>query len=232
MKNYLPNIPKIKLEYKSHDNRRVMGFLVIYLSPIVLCFLNVRNDDVIVFIECIYYSLSMFMAEYVIFKERKKNFRCFKKRWKRYAFLLFNSVIHCIALQLVLCIIASKISKGVSENQASVSEMPLAILLILALLYAPVVEEVIFRYLLRRIIKNEGWYIVLSGLVFGIVHVLSSIGKHSAIDVFAYSLPHLGVGWYLSYVYASTNSIETCIIIHRALNLYASIPFILLYMFR
>ena len=228
MKYYIQNTPKIKLKHDANDRASIIVVLAVYLSPIVLFPFNIKNEDVIIFIECIYYVLSLFVAEYVIFKERKKNFRCFKKRWKQYVRLFVNSVLHCITLQIVLCIITSKISKGVSENQASVSKMPLVVLLIMALGYAPVVEEVVFRYVLRRLIKKDVLYIVISGLVFGLVHVLSSIGMHSVLDVFAYSLPHFGVGLYLAYVYASTNSIETCIIIHRGLNLFASIPLILL----
>lgn len=232
MRFYLLDTPKINLKYDSKDNGKIAAFFLIYLSPLMLLLFRIDNDDLFIYIECFYYLLVMYMAERVIFQERKKNFRCIKKRVKKYAKLFFVSITHCIGILIILSIISEKMSDGVSENQESIYEIPLLIQLILVLIYAPVVEEVLFRHMFRRLIKREGAYIIVSGVVFGIVHVISSIGSHRIIDVIAYSLPHLGVGLYLSYIYASTNSIETCIIIHRVLNLFAILPLILIYLYK
>lgn len=232
MRFYLLDTPKINLKYDAKDNGKLIAFLIIYLSPLLLLLYRIENDDLFTYIECFYYLLVMYMAERVIFQERKKNFRCIKKRVKKYAKLFLVSITHCIGILIILSFISAKMSDGVSENQKSIYEIPLFIQLILVLIYAPVVEEVLFRHMFRRLIKREGIYIIVSGVVFGGVHVLSSIGTHRIIDVIAYALPHLGVGLYLSYIYASTNSIETCIIIHRALNLFSSIPLILIYLYR
>ena len=232
MKHYLVDIPKINLKNIEVDNKRIVAFVCIYLSPLLLSDIHVENEYIAAFIECFYYLTSMVMAELVIFKERRKNYRCFKKRTKRYIVLIFTSITICFAGQLLLAIISNKVAKGSSTNQESVLGMPLGIILILACVYSPVVEETIFRYALRKIIKNELAFILISGIVFGSVHVLSSISSHTFLEVVAYGIPHLGVGLYLAYIYASTNSLETCIITHRGINLLASFPLVLINFYR
>ena len=227
MRYYLPDIPKIKLKYAHEDNGKIVLFLLAYLSPLMLAFFRVEKD-MYIYIECVYYPFVMCLAEQIIFKERKRNFRCFKKRTKRYVKLILLSIVHCIGILIVLTSISAIISDGKSENQASIERINLAAQLVLVLIYAPVVEEVIFRYVLRRIIKGERLYIAVSGATFGVAHVLSSVGTNAAMDVIAYVLPYLGIGFYLAYLYVSTNSIETCIITHRAVNLFVAMPAILL----
>ena len=224
MRYFIDDIPKIKLKYKSKDWIWIIIFLVVYFSPGILRVVHIKSKSVFLTIEILYYVSALLAAELVIYKERLKNFRCFKKRKDYYWVLIELSFICCFIIQLVLTFICRFFSTGVTENQASIARMPLMSQLILGIIYAPVVEEVLFRYVIRRMIRREGVYIIVSGIVFGMVHILSSIGNHSGIEIVAYAFPHIGVGLHLAYVYASTNSIETCIINHRLINLFAAIP--------
>lgn len=62
-----------------------------------------------------------------------------------------------------------------SANQAALEEIinvsPLW-MLITSVICAPVVEELLFRGAIRRIIKNKRVFVIVSGLSFGLVHVL------------------------------------------------------------
>ena len=233
MRFYMLNSPKINIDFESYNKAIIYLFVGIYLSPLMFQWFILDNDEyLILFIVCLYYLSSLFLAECVVFKERIKNYRCFKKRLRRYIKLIFMAMMHCFGIEFCLVFISSKLASGKSANQESISTIPIVILLVLVLLYAPVVEEVLFRYVIRRIIRNDILFIIVSGTVFGTVHIISSIGTHSVVEVIAYSLPHLGVGYYLSYLYASTNSIEACIITHRFLNVMAAFPIVLMYMYR
>ena len=227
MRYFIDDIPKIKLKYKSKDWIWIIIFLVVYFSPGILRVVHIKSKSVFFIIEILYYVSALLAAELVIYKERLKNFRCFKKRKDYYWVLIELSLICCFIIQLVLTFICRFFSTGVTENQASIARMPLMSQLILGIIYAPVVEEVLFRYVIRRLIRREVVYILVSGIVFGMVHILSSIGSHSSIEIIAYALPHIGVGLHQTYIYASTNSIETCIINHRLINLFAAIPYII-----
>lgn len=232
MKHFIDEIPKINLNKIEIDNKRIAAFVCIYLSPILLIGIHIKSENILVYIECFYYLTSMFMAEQLIFKERKKNYRCFKKRIDRYFILISMSIITCFAGEIILSILSNMIAKGISSNQESILEDPIIVILILACIYAPVVEETVFRYVIRKFIKNDMAFILISGTIFGLVHVLSSIPSHSLLEVIAYCIPHLGVGLYLAYIYVTTNSLETCIITHRGINILASFPIVLLYLYR
>ncbi len=229
MRYPISSIPKIKLNYDEDDKAKIATFILVYLCPaFTINLINFRNKYIFICIACIYYVASFILAEHVIYKERIKNLRYFKKRTKTYIELIIYSITQCFVLQVVLTMLSSKFAQGVSENQKSVSEYPLLLLLLLTLVYSPVVEEVAFRYALRRLITHEVLYIIVSGSIFGIVHTLSSLNSHSFLEIIAYFLPHFGFGIYLAFIYATTNSIETCIITHRGVNLLATIPFLLI----
>ena len=227
MRYFIDDTPKIKFKYSSKDWIKILIFIAIYFSPVLMRVIDVKSKNSLKVIEVLYYVAALLAAELVICGERLKNFRCFKKRKDYYWVLIELSFMCCFIIQLVLTFICRFFSTGVSENQASIARMPLMSQLILGIIYAPVVEEVLFRYVIRRMIRREGVYIIVSGIVFGMVHILSSIGSHSSIEIIAYALPHIGVGLHQAYIYASTNSIETCIITHRMINIFAAIPYII-----
>ena len=227
MRYFVDDTPKIKLKYSSKDWIKILIFIAIYFSPVLLRVINVKSKNSLKVIEVLYYVAALLAAELVICRERLKNFRCFKKRNDSYMILIELSCISCLLIQFVISAISRLFVSGVSVNQAAITRMPLMSQLVLAIIYAPVVEEVLFRYVIRRVIRKERLYILVSGLVFGMVHILSSIGSRSNLEIIVYALPHIGVGLHQGYIYASTNSIETCIITHRMINLFAAIPYII-----
>ena len=227
MRYFVDDTPKIKLKYSSKDWIKIIIFVAVYFSPVLLRVIHVKSRDVLNLIETLYCVAALLAAEFVIYKERMKNFRCFKKRKDSYMILIELSCISCLLIQSVISAISRRFVSGVSVNQAAITRMPLMSQLVLAIIYAPVVEEVLFRYVIRHVIRKERLYILVSGLVFGMVHVLSSIGSRSNLEIIVYALPHIGVGLHQGYIYASTNSIETCIITHRMINLFAAIPYII-----
>jgi membrane protease YdiL (CAAX protease family) len=101
------------------------------------------------------------------------------------------------------------------EQQAIVDEFPrtaggLALFLVLAVLMAPVAEEVFFRGCLFRGFANSwgwGWGAAVSGAVFGLAHL--------QLDVF---VPLFALGFALAWVYQRTGSLWTSITLHAAVN--------------
>ena len=225
MRYYLKDVPKIKLN-TANNCGEIIAFLMLFLSPYILPFF--RIDDVLYhFFEGVFYFLTLYMAERVIFRERRRNCRCIRKKTKQYNKLFTFSAAICIGISVLLTLISTALSDGISENQASIKQIPIVVQITMAVFYAPVVEEVLFRYTLRLVIKRKCLYIAVSGMFFGLLHILSSIGIYDVSDIIALSLPYIGVGLYLAYIYAYTNCIEACIFIHRALNIFALIPVVI-----
>ena len=118
------------------------------------------------------------------------------------------------------------ISKNaVSVNQETLESLPLYYTLPAAIIYAPIVEEIIFRGVIRRFIKNNILFIIISALVFGVLH---TIGESSILNIFVMALPYSVLGAYLAYVYTKTNNIFTSITSHAIINSISSLFMVLL----
>lgn len=109
---------------------------------------------------------------------------------------------------------------GESANQSVINSItnfiPITMLLTSSLL-APLAEEGIFRLGFRKVIKNKYAFIVISGLLFGLMHIFpTDIGLTKALIE---SVSYVSVGITLSYIYAQTDNIWYSIIIHAINNL-------------
>ena len=83
-------------------------------------------------------------------------------------------------------------------------------------IYAPIVEEITFRKTFRNIIKNNVLFIILSGIMFGIVHI--SVSNNQINDLLMI-IPYIIMGIDLAYIYCKSKNIFTTIIIHSIHNL-------------
>lgn len=83
-------------------------------------------------------------------------------------------------------------------------------------LYAPLVEEITFRKTFRNIINDKVLFILISGIMFGIIHV--SISNNTTNDLLMI-IPYLIMGIDFSYIYYKSDNIFTTITIHSIHNL-------------
>lgn len=90
-------------------------------------------------------------------------------------------------------------------------------------IYAPLTEEIIFRKSIREATNNKFIYVLASGLVFGGLHVISSVS--SLIDLI-YLVPYCSLGFVFALLYYRTNNIFSTITVHSIHNTLA----ILLYL--
>ena len=83
-----------------------------------------------------------------------------------------------------------------------------------ACIFAPFVEEMIFRKALRKVFNNSIIFIIISGLAFGFIHNISNIGSHNMIYIIPYGL----FGSIFAYTYVKTKSIFVPITFHLMHN--------------
>ena len=79
-----------------------------------------------------------------------------------------------------------------------------------SLLYAPFVEEMIFRKSIRNIIDNKIIFIILSGVIFGALH----ISDFTDIKQVLLGIPYILMGLDFAYIYYKTNNIFTTMTFH------------------
>ena len=89
-----------------------------------------------------------------------------------------------------------------------------------AIIWAPIVEELIFRGSLRRFIKNNKIFIVISAVVFGLLH---TIVEATLTNVLFMAIPYMVIGGFFAYLYAKTENICTNIFSHAFFNTIATI---------
>ena len=80
---------------------------------------------------------------------------------------------------------------------------------------APVLEEMTFRRALNGLIKNKWIFIILSGVIFGLLHIIGSY--KSPMDLL-YIIPYGSMGCAFAYLLSKTDNITLPIIIHMMHN--------------
>ena len=81
--------------------------------------------------------------------------------------------------------------------------------------YAPFVEELTFRKSIRDVINNKWCYVLASGLLFGLLHI---IGYIDSVSDLIYLIPYGSLGVCFALLYYKTNNIFSTIIVHSLHN--------------
>lgn len=106
---------------------------------------------------------------------------------------------------------------GQANNEQTVQNMITAspiMMIISAGILAPINEEILFRKSFRSIFKNNLVFILVSGIFFGLMHVINA----TTIEQFLYIIPYSSLGVAFAITYVKTNSIFTSITMHMTHN--------------
>ncbi len=104
------------------------------------------------------------------------------------------------------------------ENQISIEQdfkIHPVIVIISTIVIAPIIEEITFRFLPRRFIKNKALYIIISSVIFSSMHVIGD--PNAFYYIWLYMIDPL----YWSYRYCRTDDILVTISLHSFSNLIA-----------
>ena len=184
------------------------------------------NNYVQCLIELVY-GLIIFLLYQKTFKNDTKDFKSDKSKYLntffRYLALFFAvKIASALVTSFIDLVFGMELTE--SENQTAIIEMaksaPIVMLISTAIL-APLVEEGIFRLSLRKIINNKKVFIIVSGVVFGFMHIFPT---ELAMSVaLTYSITYVTMGIFLAYAYAETDNIWIPILLHAANNLFSMI---------
>ncbi len=169
------------------------------------------------------YALSDFIYVLIILimfrKEIISGFKDLKKNLSNRIILSLNCwMIGCIIMTTSSFLIGIILKQNVSENEAlvrqSIKLAPLYMFYTCSFI-APIMEEMVFRRSFFGLIKRKWLFIFISGLSFGLLHVLGSY--NSALD-FLYVIPYGAMGFCFAYLLTKTKNITLPIIIHMLHN--------------
>lgn len=155
-------------------------------------------------------------------KSIKRDLKAFRENFGAYIrFILPRFGLMYIAY-FVVTIFTIIITKNIgSVNQQNLESLPNWYVIPLAIIYAPIVEETIFRGLIHKLIKNDNIFIIVSGISFGLLHTISL--EVTLLNVIFKALPYSVLGGFLAYIYAKTENISTNMFCHAGINLIASL---------
>lgn len=152
-------------------------------------------------------------------KDIIKGLKDLKKHFLDRVLLSLNCwVVGCVIMTASSFIISLILKQNVSENEALVRESiklaPLYMLFTCSIV-APIFEEMVFRKSFYGLIKQKWLFVLVSGLTFGLLHVL---GSYSSPLDFLYVIPYGSMGCAFAYLLAKTDNITLPIIIHMIHN--------------
>ena len=209
-KNKLKKLP-IVLHHKK--------IVYIYLFTSILIAYECLHMNNTLFYILVFITLIMFFKDDIL-----SSFKEFKNNICKYLNYIINNYLIMLLISDILFLIVGYIVGEISTNE-QVLNQDIISTTILAIFYAPLAEELLFRGCLRKIIKKDILFILISGILFGAWHV---VGYEQSLLQYLYIIPYSAIGIYLSYVYAKTNNLTTNVGIHATNNILATIlPIIL-----
>lgn len=151
--------------------------------------------------------------------ELKDDLKDYKKNFKDYINKYFIYYVIGVALMAGSNLILQKITGlELSGNESTLRELIKSIPIYMGfstVLYAPFVEEIIFRKSIRNVTKNKKVFVLLSGFIFGILHITS----FSNVKEIIMGIPYIIMGIDFAVIYVKSNNIFTTMIFHLFHNL-------------
>lgn len=219
---------------KIYDIVRLLTCLVFFfsigsLTNLIFKVFNFDKNNMNVFDNVLYsfvVSLFLFILLFFMYKDTiKKDFYIFRNNKKTYInytvkmFIIFIIVKYFVGIicSLIMNFMGIDSTYMVSNNQNLIEQYvknaPILMFISVSIL-GPFYEECIFRLGFRKVIDNKFAYIIISGTLFGILHVFPlNEGVTLPIGLIQ-SVSYVVMGCFFSYIYYKNNNIFISIILH------------------
>lgn len=194
-------------------------FIYSYFQIVPLTLVGIDCNSLSISNKVIYLLITEFIyliILFVIFKKTfQKHFKKFKDNFKNY----FKNYMQYWALAFSLMLISNFIILSLFPNSVATNQeivtynfmVAPAYMFISAVIFAPFLEETIFRLGFRKIFKNDILFIIMSGLVFGGLHVINSF--ENLVDLI-YIIPYSIPGFVFAYTLVKSKNIFVPIGLH------------------
>ena len=215
------------IEDKEFTNKYIC--LLAFIICMILMFVVSDHFTGIIPSMIIYLSVLLIMI-IVFFKQLVHDFKYFKEYFREYMSLTIKTWLKSLVVLLILGIIIQLLTNtSQSNNQEALQKMFNKLPIItagLSIIYAPFAEELLFRGVIRKLIKSKYLFILVSGILFGLLHV---IDDSKTFAEFLYVIVYSSLGIYLASLYYKTNNLWTNITFHFLQNTLGVLGMILLY---
>ena len=156
--------------------------------------------------------------------ELKRDFIAFKDNFNLYLSKMLPRFGIIIIFYIFFTLPISSIVGDISTNQAVLYSLPIYLTAFLAIFVGPLTEELMFRGFIKKFIKNDVLFVIVSSLIFGALHITTADSLQQMLYIIPYSI--LGFAFSLNYV--KTKNIVSNIFLHSVWNSFAVIVMILI----
>ena len=171
-------------------------------------------------------STIIFIVLFILyFKAIKKDYKTFKNCLKKNILLIIKTFIIFMIVKYAVSFITAIIMVILKLDMESINSInqklietyikssPTLMFISTALL-APVYEELLFRLGIKKVVGRNRWFIIISGTIFGLLHVFPLEEGVSLTLGLVQSISYVTMGLFLAYIYKKTNNIFISIGIH------------------
>lgn len=206
--------------------------LLLTFSAFFFTILNINLDNISDKKYIIYMTMSnitlLFIFIYIYRKTLIKDFKEYIKNLSNNIELSLKYWLIGFGIMIISNLFITFIlNKGVAGNEEEVrsliSTMPL-LMIFNTIIYAPITEELAFRKSIKDTINNKWIYVLTSGLVFGLLHIVTYITNISDI---LYLIPYGALGILFAMLYHKTDNIFSTITMHAIHNSLAVITYLI-----
>lgn len=215
---------------KEHKNLIILSLILLlfYISPlfslipIYLFNINLKTcGDLLYNFLRIFPNIMLAIIMIIIYrKDLKKEGKSFKKNFYEYGTIAIRYwLLGFIGMAISNYIISFLIPNTIAANEEGIREIIsyIPFISIIAIgIFSPIGEELIFRKTFKNVFNNKWLFILISGLSFGSLHVVSSL---TSFYDFLYIVPYSSLGIAFAAMYYKTNNICTSIFAHTFHNL-------------
>ena len=216
-------IPKIEKRIYSKKSAIIgISLFIIYFSQFIWSEYIPETKSIRLAISIVFYLAVFLLAIAYWNKEIIEYIKIFGKNIITYIKYIIPRLLGMYVVYFVIALFVIVITGEIgSENQEKLESMNTYIVVPLAIIWAPIVEETIFRGLIHRVIKNKYLFIIMSALCFGLLHTAGQ--EVTILNTIMKALPYSVLGVFLAYIYDKTENITCSMFIHALINTIASI---------
>ena len=211
-----------------------VGYLFLYprLAVILTLSMNPNATSINKFIELMIYGWMIFISIALSYPELKRSYHNIPS-WKIFIKRIGIAFVQLYLISFVCTMLSTYLSGSLdSANQMGISSSlkdNLMLTIFITLCYAPIVEEIVFRGVLFRSFRSRFNFMtsaIISGLLFGGLHIFDSIQAGNLSDVW-FILVYFGLGFFFCKAYEDCDSIYSGYILHLINNSLAVLLLIL-----
>lgn len=213
-KKELPNLEDIT-KHKWYAYFLIFVFLFIICYTPVINMLPIPNTRIAAIITLVLIYVVQIIALVIpMYNELKRDFVVFKNNFNLYIGNMLPRFGIIFIAYMISSISVMILAGNISNNQELLNSMPLYVTAFLAIIIAPLIEELMFRGFIKKFIKNDILFIISSSLIFGGLHVLTA----DSLQQFLYIIPYSILGFAFSLNYVKTKNIASNIFLHSVWN--------------